>query len=177
MPELLAQRPKMRYIFTGGKGGVGKTVAAAGLAYHYAAQGERVLLASLNPVHSLSSLFGQSLSGGKVVQVQGAEGVHAFEVETTEVVERYPDSIRGRGLAGARLQPARTGQRTCGPPVRVAGPARRDGDRAGDGGARPRGHHAPDVRARGVRGARLRRGPAHPAVAYRPGSALVAPGL
>src|SRR2546427_11900166 len=96
MPELLAQRPKMRYIFTGGKGGVGKTVAAAGLAYHYSAQGERVLLASLNPVHSLSSLFGQSLSGGKVVQVQGTKGVHAVEVETTEVVERYRDSIRGR---------------------------------------------------------------------------------
>src|SRR2546427_11026684 len=96
MLELLAQRPKMRYIFTGGKGGVGRTVAAAGLAYHYSAQGERVLLASLNPVHSLSSLFGQSLSGGKVVQVQGTKGVYAVEVETTEVVERYRNSIRGR---------------------------------------------------------------------------------
>ncbi|TLZ95511.1 MAG: arsenic transporter [Methanobacteriota archaeon] len=96
MPELLAQRPKMRYIFTGGKGGVGKTVAAAGLAHHYASQGERVLLASLNPVHSLSSLFGQSLSGGKVIEVKGAKGVHAVEVETSEVVERYRNSIRGR---------------------------------------------------------------------------------
>src|SRR5438552_19141248 len=96
MPELLAQRPKMRYIFTGGKGGVGKTVAAAGLAYHYAAQGERVLLASLNPVHCLSSLFGQSLSGGKVVQVEGAKGVRAVEVETSEVDARYRDSMRGR---------------------------------------------------------------------------------
>ncbi len=62
MPELLAQRPKMRYIFTGGKGGVGKTVAAAGLAHHYASQGERVLLASLNPVHSLSSLLASTPS-------------------------------------------------------------------------------------------------------------------
>jgi len=73
LPELLEQRPKMRYIFTGGKGGVGKTVAAAGLAYHYASQGENVLVASLNPVHSLSSLFGQSLSGGKVIEVKGAK--------------------------------------------------------------------------------------------------------
>src|SRR3989441_5783488 len=96
MPELIAQRPRMRYVFTGGKGGVGKTVAAAGLAYHYASQGERVLLASLNPVHSLSSLFGQKLSGGKIVEVKGAKGVHAVEVETTEVVERYRNSIRGR---------------------------------------------------------------------------------
>src|SRR2546426_93320 len=86
----------MRYIFTGGKGGVGKTVAAAGLAYHYASQGENVLVASLNPVHSLSSLFGQSLSGGKVIEVKGAKNVHAVEVETTEVVERYRNSIRGR---------------------------------------------------------------------------------
>ena len=96
LPELLEQRPKMRYIFTGGKGGVGKTVAAAGLAYHYASQGESVLVASLNPVHSLSSLFGQSLSGGKVIEVDGAKNVHAVEVETTEVVERYRNSIRGR---------------------------------------------------------------------------------
>src|SRR5437867_10067740 len=94
--ELLEQRPKMRYIFTGGKGGVGKTAAAAGLAHHYASQGERVLLASLNPVHSLSSLFGQRLSGGKVIEVQGAKGVHAVEIETTEVAERYRNSIRVR---------------------------------------------------------------------------------
>src|SRR5207245_2848057 len=86
----------MRYIFTGGKGGVGKTVAAAGLAYHCASQGESVLVASLNPVHSLSSLFGQSLSGGKVIEVKGAKNVYAVEVETTEVVERYRSSIRGR---------------------------------------------------------------------------------
>ncbi|HYR81870.1 MAG TPA: ArsA family ATPase [Thermoplasmata archaeon] len=96
LPELLEQRPKLRYIFTGGKGGVGKTVAAAGLAYHCASQGESVLVASLNPVHSLSSLFGQSLSGGKVIEVRGAKNVHAVEVETTEVVERYRNSIRGR---------------------------------------------------------------------------------
>ena len=96
LPELLKARPKLRYIFTGGKGGVGKTVSAAGLAYQYAEGGEKVLLASLNPVHSLSSLFGQDLAGGKVRQVAGAKGVYAVEVETTEVVEKYRDSIKGR---------------------------------------------------------------------------------
>lgn len=96
LSDQLAAQPKLRYIFTGGKGGVGKTVAAAGLARHYASQGERVLIASLNPVHSLSSLFGQDLSGGRIVEVRGAKGVHAVEVETREVVERYRDAIRGR---------------------------------------------------------------------------------
>src|SRR5438445_901292 len=96
LPELIQDRPKLRYIFTGGKGGVGKTVAAAGLAYHYASQGERVLIASLNPVHSLSSLFGQPLSGGGPIEVKGEKNVFAVEVETSEVVERYRDSVRGR---------------------------------------------------------------------------------
>src|SRR2546428_8432930 len=96
LPELIQDRPKLRYSFTGGKGGVGKTVAAAGLAYHYASQGERVLIASLNPVHSLSSLFGQPLSGGGAIEVKGAKNVFAVEVETSEVVERYRNSIRGR---------------------------------------------------------------------------------
>ena len=96
LPELLKQRPKLRYVFTGGKGGVGKTVSAAGLAYQYAASGQKVLLASLNPVHSLSSLFGQNLAGGKVRPVEGVKGVYAVEVETTEVVQKYRDSIKGR---------------------------------------------------------------------------------
>ncbi len=96
LPELINERPKLRYIFTGGKGGVGKTVAAAGLAYQYASRGEEVLLASLNPVHSLSSLFGQNLAGGKVRPVEGAKGIHAVEVETTEVVQKYRESIKGR---------------------------------------------------------------------------------
>ncbi len=96
LTELMKERPRLRYIFTGGKGGVGKTVSAAGLAHQYAANGEKVLLASLNPVHSLSSLFGQDLSGGKVREVRGVKGVYAVEVETTEVVERYRESIKGR---------------------------------------------------------------------------------
>ena len=96
LPDLLKQRPKLRYVFTGGKGGVGKTVSAAGLAYQYAASGQKVLLASLNPVHSLSSLFGQNLAGGKVRPVEGVKGVYAVEVETTEVEQKYRDSIKGR---------------------------------------------------------------------------------
>ena len=96
LPELLKERSRLRYIFTGGKGGVGKTVSAAGLACHYATTGDKVLLASLNPVHSLSSLFGQDLSGGKIRTVAGMKGVYAVEVETSEVVAKYRESIKGR---------------------------------------------------------------------------------
>ena len=94
--QLLNEKPGLRFIFTGGKGGVGKTIAAAGIAIQFAGQGKRTLLASLNPVHSLSSVFGQPLSGGAVLPVEGVPNLYAVEVETHEVVARYRESIGRR---------------------------------------------------------------------------------
>ena len=94
--QLLNEKPGLRFIFTGGKGGVGKTVAAAGIAIQFARQGKRTLLASLNPVHSLSSVFGQPLSGGAVLPVKGVSNLFAVEVETQEVVARYRENIGRR---------------------------------------------------------------------------------
>jgi arsenite/tail-anchored protein-transporting ATPase len=94
--ELVAQKPRLKYLFTGGKGGVGKTVAAAALAYHFSRRGKKTLLASLNPVHSLSSVFGQELSGGLVKQVKDTNGLYAVEVDAQDAVERYRDNIGKR---------------------------------------------------------------------------------
>ncbi|MDI3316957.1 MAG: ArsA family ATPase [Bacillota bacterium] len=96
LSEFLEEHPNLRFVFTGGKGGVGKTVSAAVLAYHFARQGKRTLLASLNPVHSLSSLFGQDLSGGQVRPVQGVDNLFAIEVNTEDAVQRYRDSVSTR---------------------------------------------------------------------------------
>ncbi len=96
LTQLLDEKPGLRFIFTGGKGGVGKTVGAAAIAIRFAEQGKRALLASLNPVHSLSSVFGQPLSGGAVLPVKGVPGLSAVEVETHEVVARYRESIGRR---------------------------------------------------------------------------------
>jgi len=96
LTQLLNEKPGLRFIFTGGKGGVGKTIAAAGIAIQFAGQGKRTLLASLNPVHSLSSVFGQPLSGGAVLPVKGVSNLFAVEVETHEVVARYRESIGRR---------------------------------------------------------------------------------
>lgn len=96
LEEAFREKPELKFLFTGGKGGVGKTIAAAGIAYHFASSGKRTLLASLNPVHSMSSLFGQDLSGGKIKPVAGISGLDAIEVETAEVVERYRENIAKR---------------------------------------------------------------------------------
>jgi arsenite-transporting ATPase len=95
--DFFAGHPDLRFVFTGGKGGVGKTVAAAAIGLHHARQGKRVLVASLNPVHSLSSVFAQDLAGGRPRQVQGADGkLDAVELETGQVVARYRDTIAKR---------------------------------------------------------------------------------
>lgn len=94
--DVLGNKPRLKYMFTGGKGGVGKTIAAAGLAYHFASNGEKTLLASLNPVHSLSSLFMQDLTGGVIKPVEGVENLYAIEVEIEDIVEKYKENIARR---------------------------------------------------------------------------------
>jgi arsenite-transporting ATPase len=99
LAQYLAAHPDLKFVFTGGKGGVGKTVTAAGLSLYFAGKGKRVLLASLNPVHSLSSVFDQDLAGGKTRAVQDGDlggRLQAVEVETKDVVERYRENIGKR---------------------------------------------------------------------------------
>ncbi|MCS7110184.1 MAG: ArsA family ATPase [Candidatus Caldarchaeum sp.] len=85
-----------KYIFVGGKGGVGKTVSAGAIAVDSARQGKTVLLASLNPVHSLSSLFMQNLSGGSFRNVEGLKNLTAIEVEISDLLERYRMNMESR---------------------------------------------------------------------------------
>ncbi len=94
LAEYLASQPNLKFIFTGGKGGVGKTAAAVGLAYHFASQGKKTLVASLNPVHSLTSCFDRDCSGGEPREI--VENLYACEVETEDVVERYRENIGRR---------------------------------------------------------------------------------
>ncbi len=49
--------PSSRFIFFGGKGGVGKTTCAAAAALRLAATGSRVLVLSLDPAHSLRDVL------------------------------------------------------------------------------------------------------------------------
>jgi arsenite-transporting ATPase len=93
MADYVAAHPGLRYTFFGGKGGVGKTVMAGMNAVHLARTGKRTLLASTNPVHSLSGLLGQDVFG-KPTAVTGVENLWAFEIDTTDAIERSKREIR-----------------------------------------------------------------------------------
>ena len=87
MRKFLKDRPKLKYIFFGGKGGVGKTVMAGAAALWSAKQGKKTLLASTNPVHSLSTLLEKDVFG-KAAVVCDEEKCYAFEIDTRDTIDR-----------------------------------------------------------------------------------------
>jgi arsenite-transporting ATPase len=95
MKQYLHDHSRLKFIFFGGKGGVGKTVFAGATAIWHAQQGRRTMLASTNPVHSLTSLLGQNVLG-KHTPVEGVPNLWAYEIETKETIERSKVEIRDK---------------------------------------------------------------------------------
>ena len=91
--DFIKRHPQMRYTYFGGKGGVGKTVVAAAVALWMAEQGKKTLLASTNPVHSLSNLFKHDVFG-KPVLIPGTENLFVQEIDTKDTIERSKNEIR-----------------------------------------------------------------------------------
>jgi len=93
MKKFMEDHPSLKYIFFGGKGGVGKTVMAGAAALWSAQQGKKTLLASTNPVHSLSNLLEKDVFG-KAAVVCDEEKCFAFEIDTKDTIERSKQEIR-----------------------------------------------------------------------------------
>ena len=93
MQQFLDEHERMKYTFFGGKGGVGKTVLAGATALALARKGKRTLLASTNPVHSLTSMLDQDVYGAPT-PVEGVPNLTAYEIDTKETIERSKKEIR-----------------------------------------------------------------------------------
>ncbi len=93
MTQFMKDHPQLKYIFFGGKGGVGKTAMAGAAALWSAKRGKKTLLASTNPVHSLSNLLEKDVFG-KAAVVCDEEKCYAFEIDTRDTIERSKQEIR-----------------------------------------------------------------------------------
>ncbi len=93
MRQFLDAHSNLKFTFFGGKGGVGKTVMAGAAAIGFARQGRKTLLASTNPVHSLSGLLAQNVFG-KQTPVPGVPNLWAYEIDTRETIERSKKEIK-----------------------------------------------------------------------------------
>ena len=82
-----------RYLFFGGKGGVGKTTAASATALYLLRQlkrNESILLFSTDPAHSLSDSLDVKI-GNRLVEVKQLRGAHlfAYEMDASLALERF----------------------------------------------------------------------------------------
>jgi len=82
-----------RYLFFGGKGGVGKTTAAAATALHLLNQlkpNNSILLFSTDPAHSLSDSLEVKI-GNRLVEVKQVRGARlfAYEMDASLALERF----------------------------------------------------------------------------------------
>jgi len=92
----LVDLPGRRYIFVGGKGGVGKTSTSSAIALKFADEGLRTLVISTDPAHSLGDALMTDLSGGKVTAVSEQGGnLYALEVDLEEAVEEFKRVVQG----------------------------------------------------------------------------------
>ena len=85
----------LSFLLFGGKGGVGKTTAAAAAGLYLASQrpDRKVLVISTDPAHSLSDSFDQPI-GDRVTPIEGIANLFALEMDAPRRMEEFKAKYR-----------------------------------------------------------------------------------
>ena len=83
----------VRFVFCGGKGGVGKTIVSAAIGLWTAGHGEKTLIFSTDPAHSLSDAFNVQI-GNRLTQIDNAGNLYGFEINSERILEDLKERYR-----------------------------------------------------------------------------------
>lgn len=99
LKRLMVPNGTTKYLFFGGKGGVGKTTVATATAVWFAEHGYKTTIVATDPTVSLSAMFGQAIGGEALVPIQQVSNLCGMNINPNDakgVFQQRLNSVAGQ---------------------------------------------------------------------------------